>query len=154
MTSVPAFSDSSVFIRPTAGVGFMAQPSGKTGGSGYDVGGRILLATNEFQKYGIEVSSLDGHRFNGSREEGRYLCTGIVLEQRLFNWFHMGIGTVGYIAQGRSKSSPFGLTTTLGWEPDLASWHPLIAYRSDLIIDRSKKLYLMESIVFGAGLKL
>ncbi|MDH5219562.1 MAG: hypothetical protein OEX19_17780, partial [Gammaproteobacteria bacterium] len=71
-----------------------------------------MLRTKGGKRYGLELT-----RFS-SGEEDVFISAGIVLEQRLFNWFNMSIGTIGYFDYQKTEHNPVGLTTNLGWEPD------------------------------------
>jgi len=93
-------------------------------------GGRLLLPAGDIRKWGLEVT-----KFNGDSSE--FSALGIVLEQRLFDWFNMSIGTVGYFDYGKDSDNVIGLTTNLGWEPNNhIPFKPFISYRNDVIFDK------------------
>jgi hypothetical protein len=127
---------SKILLRPFAGAGY-SQTAGSDGtGAGVHAGARLLLQANANQSYGIEVSFIDAYRIAGSAEDIKFIPVGLVLEQKLFGWFIMGIGTIGYVGIGSNKSNPFGLVTNLGWEPEWDSkWSPFITYRAEFIFD-------------------
>ena len=105
-------------------------------------GGRILLGAGEYRKYGLEIT-----KFKNSTNN--FTSIGIVLEQRLFGWFNMSIGTVGYFDYGKSDENIIGLTTNLGWEPDNhIPFKPFITYRNDVIFDGNTKVIHSISIGF------
>lgn len=111
-----------IVFRPHSGYGVIA---GK-GASHY--GCRILLSTNDIQKYGLEITAFDS-------KGKKFTSAGIVLEQRLFGWFNMSIGTIGYF---NYSSNVAGLTTNLGWEPDNhIPFKPFVTYRNDVIFSNS-----------------
>jgi hypothetical protein len=111
-------SSGGVLIRPHFGYG--------TEGLSH-VGGRLLLAVNRYQKYGLEVT-------NFSNSSQNFNAVGIMLEQRLWNWFNMSMGTVGYLGYGDDKENTFGFSTNLGWEPDNnIPFLPFVTFRSDFI---------------------
>jgi hypothetical protein len=96
------------------------------------VGGRVLLSANEKQSYGVETTYL---RVPAKGAHADYLAVGIVLEQRLWNWFNMSIGTVGYVGLSSRTGNPFGIVTNLGWEPSWGRISPFVTYRSDWIFN-------------------
>jgi hypothetical protein len=66
------------------------------------------------------------------------LCTGLFLEQVVFKFFNMGIGTVGYINIKQQGENPFGLYTHLGFEYNFVKWFGIVAgYQSDFIFRKS-----------------
>ncbi len=91
-------------------------------------GGRILLPASEIRRYGVDVT-----RFEGGHS---FTTAGVVLEQRLFGWFNMSIGTVGYFDYTQTGGHVPGVMTNLGWEPALNYWvKPFVTYRADFIFD-------------------
>lgn len=98
-------------------------------------GTRLLLPASGNKTYGIEVAWLDLYSIDKHGMDVRYLATGIILEQKLWQWFNMSIGTIGYIGLGENTENVFGITTNLGWEPDWKKIRPFITYRSDFIFD-------------------
>jgi penicillin V acylase-like amidase (Ntn superfamily) len=110
-----------VIVRPHFGYG-MLDDEGI-----YHYGGRILLPASD-KRYGLEFT-----QFVDDNDES-FSSIGIVLEQRLFNWFNMSIGTIGYFDYGVDSDNVIGLTTNLGWEPDNhIPLKPFITYRNDVI---------------------
>ncbi len=91
-------SNEAFTIRPHFGFG--------NKGSAY-FGARVLLNANQTKKYGLEIT-----KFNTNDDD--FLIAGIVLEQRLFRWFNMSIGTLGYFDYGKNDENIAGLTTNLG----------------------------------------
>ena len=140
------------FLRPAFGPGIQSGAGGGRCGAGYFAGGRVLLSSNDYQRYGLECSFLDAHALRGRRDNSA-VCAGIVIEQVLAGSFHMGIGTVGYFYR-RTAESPAGICATLGWEPSVgARVRPLAAYRTDCII-KNGKVRVMNSIMLGTGVSL
>jgi len=117
--------ESSLIFRPHFGYGSL------NGENISHYGGRILLPVGNNRTYGLEVTKFDG-------DDNEFTALGIVLEQRLFEWFNMSIGTVGYFDYGRDSENLIGLTTNLGWEPDNhIPFKPFITYRNDVIFDKN-----------------
>ncbi len=76
----------------------------------------------------------------------------IVLEQRLFHWFNMSIGTIGYFDYGIDSDNLIGLTTGLGWEPDNnIAFKAFITYRNDVVFDQNTDT--IHSISIGLSLE-
>ena len=122
-----------LFLRPQFGLG-----------SRYLIhnGIRVLLAVNSIQKYGLEVTNFQNKNEN-------FTAIGIMLEQRLYSWFNMSMGTIGYI--GYNKENTFGFSSNLGWEPDNnIPFLPFVTFRNDVIFATNKidSLYFI-SIGFG-----
>jgi hypothetical protein len=111
-----------VIVRPHFGYGMLDDDSI------YHYGGRILLPASDIRRYGLEISQfVDNH-------EESFSSIGIVLEQRLFKWFNMSIGTIGYFDYGLDSENIVGLMSNLGWEPDnYKSFKPYVTYRNDVI---------------------
>jgi hypothetical protein len=112
---------SKILFRPHFGYGSLE------GNSVSHYGGRILLPASRTRKYGLEVTQFDS-------DDNEFTSIGIVLEQRLFNWFNMSIGTIGYFDYGVDSENLIGLSSNLGWEPDNnIPFKPFITYRNDVI---------------------
>ena len=108
----------------------------------FHCGGRILLSSNGLQKYGLEITAFDG-------KDAKFTSAGIILEQRLFGWFNMSIGTIGYFGYGDKLLNVPGLTSNLGWEPDNdTSFKPFVTYRNDVIFNRST-IGVLDSLSVG-----
>lgn len=106
-------------------------------------GSRILLPAGEIRRWGLEVTKFDG-------DDNEFTALGIVLEQRLFEWFNMSIGTIGYFDYGRDPENLIGLTTNLGWEPDNhIPFKPFITYRNDIIFDKDTDVIHSISVGFS-----
>jgi len=117
--------ESSLIFRPHFGYGSL------DGENMFHYGGRILLPAGEIRKWGLEVTKFVS-------DDNEFTALGIVLEQRLFEWFNMSMGTVGYFDYGRDSENLIGLTTNLGWEPDNhIPLKPFITYRNDVIFDKN-----------------
>jgi hypothetical protein len=132
--------DSSIVLRPHAGMGSL------DGSAYHHGGGRLLLNTNTFQKYGLELTRL-------KTTQGDFVAAGIVLEQRLHGWFNMSIGTIGYFSQGSAtvQNQP-GLVSNLGWEPlDYGVIKPFITYRNDILFGNKTRVGQSLSIGFALG---
>ncbi len=120
-----------VILRPHFGYGYM----GRERISFYGI--RFLLPAGGSKRYGVE--------FTKSNE---FFMAGIVLEQRLFEWFNMSIGTVGYFKYKGAQDNVIGLVSNLGWEPDNhIFFKPFIVYRSDMVFEKSVKS--ISSILVG-----
>jgi hypothetical protein len=67
-----------------------------------------------------------------------YLSAGLFIEQVVFKYFNMGIGTVGYINTVQWGENPFGLYSHLGFEINFTKWLGIVAaYQSDFIFRKS-----------------
>ena len=122
-----------VILRPHFGYGYM----GRERISHYGI--RLLLPAGSTKRYGVEFT-----KFNKF-----FMMAGIVLEQRLFEWFNMSIGTVGYFNyKSDQNNNVVGLVSNLGWEPDNhIPFKPFVTYRSDVILEKPVKS--ISSIVVG-----
>jgi len=121
-------AESPLVIRPQVGYGYLESSGSQNTGELNHVGMRILLNTGGNKRYGLEATE-----FN-LKNGGGFYSLGIVLEQRLWDWFNMSIGTVGYFDYLGEVGNPVGLMTNLGWEPVRCSaLKPFITYRNDLI---------------------
>jgi len=121
-----------VLIRPGSSVGYCK--AGDMKGLSYTYGLKILLMSNNFQRYGIKIDHLNIM----AGEKHSYLCAGLFVEQVLFKYFNMGIGTVGYINTIQWGENPFGLYTHLGFEYYFTKWFGITAaYQSDFIFRKS-----------------
>lgn len=121
LTFAPPASAGELTMRPQAGLGEL------DGKRNEHLGLRMLLSATGIRRYGLELSRL-------SRGDGDYVAAGIVLEQRLFGWFNMSIGTIGYFGQGNDARNHPGLVANLGWEPDTNSpFMPFVTLRNDVI---------------------
>ncbi len=112
-------------IRPQLGYGEFVTGDVNSKGKASHLGLRILLAASDIRSYGLEISQFEQANHN-------FKSVGIVLEQKLYGWFNMSIGTVGYF--GFHNSNPVGLLTGLAWEPgDYGRVQPYISYRTDIV---------------------
>jgi penicillin V acylase-like amidase (Ntn superfamily) len=103
-------------------------------------GTRILLNSSDTQAYGLEVTEF-------KTKDDDFLAIGIVLEQRLWEWFGMSIGTIGYFDHKDQNS--VGLVSNLGWEPNNhIPFRPFITYRNDIIFAKDK-IDTLQSISAG-----
>lgn len=103
---------------------------------------RVLLGTNEKQSYGLELT-----KFKMNNDE--FKAIGIVLEQRLWEWFNMSIGTVGYFDYGIDNQDEIGIVSNLGWEPNNhIPFNPFVTFRNDTIFTKDKTKRL-NSLSFG-----
>ena len=126
-------NSSIIQIRPHFGYG---------GNDTKHYGLRILLNSNKKQAYGLELTKF-------KTNDDAFNAIGIVLEQRLWEWFNMSIGTVGYFDYGIDNQNIIGLTTNLGWEPNNSiSFKPFITYRNDTIFAK-EKIEILHSISLG-----
>jgi hypothetical protein len=131
-----------VTIRPGGSIGYYSADDMK--GLSYTYGLKILLMANEFQRYGVKIDYLNIL----AEENHSYLCTGLFIEQVVFKYFNMGIGTVGYINTEQRGDNPFGLYTHLGFEYNFVKWFGIMAgYQSDFIFRKpftTNNAFLLE----------
>ena len=121
-----------VLIRPGGSVGFCKADDMK--GASYTYGLKILFMSNDFQRYGIKVDHLNIL----TDDRHSYLSTGLFIEQVLFKYFNMGIGTIGYINIVQWGENPFGLYSHLGFEYNFSKWFSMVAaYQSEFIFRKS-----------------
>ena len=121
-----------VLIRPSSSVGYWSADDME--GLSYTYGLKILLMANEFQRYGVKIDHLNIL----ADEKHSYLSTGLFIEQIVFKYFNMGIGTVGYINTVEWGENPFGLYTHLGFEYNFNKWFSIVAaYQSEFIFRKS-----------------
>ena len=124
-----AQAETGVILRPHAGYGYISSSDSEYEGAVYHAGGRLLLGAGENKKYGLEATYFE------LDDKTDFFSCGIVLEQKLWGWFNMSIGTVGYFNYGPDSDNTIGLTTNLGWEPDsFKKLTPFITYRNDMIL--------------------
>lgn len=115
--------------RPHAGPGYLTTPGTTSSSSVYHVGARLLLSADGNRKYGLEATYF--HLNNGDN----HVCSGIILENKIRQWFTMAIGTVGFFHYRGTSDNPVGLTTNLGWEPErFKGLKPFITYRTDIVL--------------------
>jgi len=132
----------SVLIRPGGSVGYCKADDME--GLSYTYGIKILLMSNDFQRYGVKVD-----HFNILADDKHsYLSTGLFIEQVVFNYFNMGIGTVGYINTVQWGENPFGIYSHLGFEYNFTKWFSMVAaYQSEFIFRKSfttNNVFLLE----------
>ena len=133
-----------VLIRSNASVGYLS--SDDISGLAYCYGLKLHLSANEFQRYGILVD----HLFLQSNEDVSYLRTGLMIEQVLFKYFNMGIGTIGYINLVQIGENPFGLYTHLGFEYKFTKYISILtSYHSDFIFRKKFTMYNAFQLGFG-----
>jgi len=121
-----------VLIRPGSSVGYCSADDMK--GLSYTYGLKILLMANEFQRYGVKIDHLNIL----AEDTHSYLSTGLFIEQIVFKYFNMGIGTVGYINTIQWGENPFGLYTHLGFEYNFNKWFSIVAaYQSEFTFRKS-----------------
>jgi len=119
-------------VRPGASIGYCRADDME--GMSYTYGLKVILMANEFQRYGIKIDYLNIM----ADEKMSYLSTGLFIEQVLFKYFNMGIGTVGYINMIQRGENSFGLYTHLGFEYNFKKWFGIMAaYQSDFIFRKS-----------------
>jgi hypothetical protein len=121
-----------VLIRPGSSVGYCNADDIK--GLSYTYGLKILLMANDFQRYGVKIDHLNIK----AEDTHSYLSTGLFIEQIVFKYFNMGIGTVGYINTVQWGENPFGLYTHLGFEYNFNECFSVVAaYQSEFIFRKS-----------------
>jgi len=135
-----------VLIRPGGSAGYCRSDDMK--GLSYTYGLKILLMSNDFQRYGVKID-----HFNILADDTHsYLSTGLFIEQVIFKYFNMGIGTVGYINTMQKGENPFGLYTHLGFEYNFSkSFGVVAAYQSDFIF--RKPFTVNTAFLLEAGFK-
>jgi len=135
-------SKKNILLRPNVNIGFLDTEYA------YSYGARILLPAGDNKAYGIEFSS-----FNTEKTNNDFFSVGIIIEQKLFGWFNMSIGTIGYFNYGITSDNLIGLTTNLGWEPNTEKLiSPFVTYRSDFIF--SDKINLLNALNIGLNINL
>jgi hypothetical protein len=121
-----------VLIRSGSSVGYCKADDME--GLSYTYGLKILLMSNDFQRYGVKVDRLDIL----AEEKHSYLSAGLFIEQVLFKYFNMGIGTVGYINTVQWGENPFGVYSHLGFEYNFTNRFSMVAaYKSEFIFRKS-----------------
>jgi hypothetical protein len=121
-----------VLVRPGSSIGYCSADDMK--GVSYTYGLKILLMANEFQRYGVKIDHLNIL----ADDKHSYLSTGIFIEQAVFKYFNMGIGTVGYINTIQWGENPFGLYTHLGFEYNFKKVFSIVAaYQSEFVFRNS-----------------
>jgi hypothetical protein len=132
-----------VLIRPGSSVGYCNADGMKS--LSYTYGVKILLMSNDFQRYGLKIDHLNIL----ADDRHSYLSTGLFIEQVIFKHFNMGIGTIGYINTIQQGENPFGLYTHLGFEYNFNKWFGIMAaYQSDFIFRKSftmNNAFLLEA---------
>ncbi len=145
--SATSLSSSSLIIRPHGGYGYSHSSGSGNNGAIHHVGARILLPATDFKRFGLEISHFDAECGE------KFTSIGIILEQRMWNWFNNSIGTVGYFDFGDNSENIVGLMSNLGWEPN---WEkqikPFITYRSDVIF--SNKITSIHSVSVGISFSI
>ena len=121
-----------LLVRPGSSIGYCKADDME--GLSYTYGIKVLLMANEFQRYGVIINHL-----NILADDKRsYINTGIFIEQVVFKYFNMGIGTVGYINIIQWGENPFGLYSHLGFEYNFNKWfNVVLAYQSESIFRKS-----------------
>lgn len=146
----PAYASGQSFIaRANTSIGYAN--SKELSGLSYSYGIKAGMAVNDSQRFGIMFDRMVIAENTDNRKI--YLATGIFLEQVLWKYFNMGIGTVGYINQTDKGKNPFGVYTHLGFEyPFAKRWHFLISYQSNFIFE--KRMITNSALSLGIGIKL
>jgi len=136
-----------VIIRPGSSIGYCSADD--MNGISRTAGLKILLMANEFQRYGVKIDILN----ISPDDKHSYLSTGLFIEQVVFNYFNMGIGTVGYINTKQKGENPFGLYSHLGFEYNFnKSFVFLVAYQSEFIF--RKTFTSNNALLLEVGFKL
>ncbi len=136
MLSVPTWAEKGILIRPHLGMGYSKASGEGASGTSTHIGSRFLLNVGGNKSYGLEVTYIDAYARQDDKPDTEYLAVGIVLEQKPFESFNMGIGTIGYLGIGDNTNNPFGIVTNLGWEPEYkGNITPYISLRSEWIFD-------------------
>jgi len=130
---IPSTTEAKLILRPSGGIGISFFMPNHNIDMSWHGGMRLLLESNKKQRYGIECSYVQSNAFTNDASK-TFISTGFILEQRLFDWFLMAIGTIGYISLEQGGGSPFGILTNLGWEPKMdGNWSPFITYRAEFL---------------------
>jgi hypothetical protein len=138
MLSVPTWAENGILIRPHLGMGYTNASGEGASGTSTLIGSRFMLSAGGNKSYGLEVSYIDAYARQDDKPDTEYLAVGIVLEQKPFESFNMGIGTIGYLGIGDNTNNPFGIVTNFGWEPEYkGNITPYISFRSEWIFDDS-----------------
>lgn len=134
---LPLYAEDGVVFRPHIGFGYSSSSNGIVS----HVGGRLLLDAGDNRRYGLEAT------YFNLKDIDDFTSFGIILEQRLWMWFNMSIGTIGYFGYGKNSGNPAGLVTNLGWEPEIfKNLKPFINYRNDFIFhDDTAKIYSLSA---------
>ena len=139
-----ANAGSPLVVRPQIGYGYIDTSYSSNQGSVQHFGLRMLLSAGEIKKYGLEATQFQ------LKHGKRFSSIGIVIEQRLWGWFHMSIGTVGYFNYDMTTKNPVGLMSNLGWEPvAYKGFKPFVTYRNDLIFAEPRAVVQSLSIGFS-----
>ena len=132
-------AESSLIVRPQIGYGRIDSLNNDNISH---AGLRVLFNAGDNKRYGLEATKFS------LNDGGDFSSLGIVLEQRLWDWFNMSIGTVGYLNYGLDSKNPVGLMTNLGWEPsNYKTIKPFITYRNDIIF--SENTDIVHSLSIG-----
>ena len=135
-----------ILIRPNASVGYAFADDTK--GLTVNYGLKVLLFANKFQRFGILVD----HLFILSDDNVSYLRAGLMLEQVLFKYFNMGIGTIGYINMVQKGENPFGIYTHLGFEYNFSKHVGILAaYQCDFIFRKPFSMNNAFQLGLGRG---
>ncbi|QTE22695.1 hypothetical protein [Polaribacter cellanae] len=141
-TSEKTFRENYILLRPNANIGLLNNNVISSFGI------RTLLKAGSNKAYGMEISRFRNHKTNKI-----FYSAGIIIEQKLFNWFNMSAGTVGYFNFGDLSENVVGFTSNLGWEPNSNKrFSPFITYRSDCIF--TSKIQFIHSLNIGLNIKL
>ncbi|MCC8154171.1 MAG: outer membrane beta-barrel protein [Tannerellaceae bacterium] len=146
---IPAYaSGQSFLVRINTSVGY--SNSKELSWLSYSYGVKVGLGVNDKQRFGIMFDRLILAENTDNRT--MYYTTGIFLEQVLWKYFNMGIGTVGYINQTEKGKNTFGIYSHLGFEyPFAKRWHFLASYQSNFIFE--KKMISNSGLSLGVGMK-
>lgn len=128
-------------LRPHGGLGVSRSSTTRYSGTTVYGGMRFLLDAGNQKSYGIEAS------YYTLKEGDSFTLLGFVLENKLWKWFHMSIGSVGYFNFLDTSDHPVGLTTNLGWEPTGRGLTPSVTLRNDFIFHH--RTVIVQSICFA-----
>ena len=135
-----------IMIRPSTSIGYLSSEDIK--GLALNYGLKLLLPANEFQRFGILVN----HLIVPDKHQVSYLCTGLMLEQVIFKYFNMGIGTIGFINIDQKGENPFGIYSHLGFEYKFAkNIHFIASYQCDFIF--REHFTMFNAFQLGLGLQ-
>lgn len=120
-----------IYLRLHGGIGLAQRArDGDQLGVAAIGGVQLMLPANARQSFGIEVDYVQ----TDARQERRYIMVGLFVENRMFGWFLMSLGLAGFISVDDPRPIPWGISTKLGWAPDLHPViNPFVVFRTDTI---------------------
>lgn len=140
----------SLLLRPEASVGYRSIPRLHLSGIEQNYGGKILMEIKPGMRFGLKADYVRTDFKDNPAPVQERVCTGIVLEQVLFKYFNMGIGTVGNLSLSESYNHSFTLYTHLGFEYAFPNRVILLAaYQADFQFE--KHFGIVNAFRIGIG---